>query len=54
MSERGLQEVSGDLGLPSLSVLRALRKEAEALVKYTQEASWGEAGFRMQCFGFRG
>eukprot|EP00439_Symbiodinium_sp_Y106_P013267 s3017_g1.t3 len=28
----------GDLGLPSLSVLRALRKEAEALVKYTQEA----------------
>ncbi|CAE7580696.1 unnamed protein product [Symbiodinium sp. CCMP2456] len=28
----------GDPGLPSLSVLRALRKEAEALVKYTQEA----------------
>ncbi|CAE7525254.1 unnamed protein product [Symbiodinium microadriaticum] len=34
----------GDPGLPSLSVLRALRKEAEALVKYTQEAEAGALG----------
>ncbi|OLP84247.1 hypothetical protein AK812_SmicGene34903 [Symbiodinium microadriaticum] len=33
-----------DPGLPSLSVLRALRKEAEALVKYTQEAEAGALG----------